>query len=338
MSYGIYTLANDVVYDHLVALLNSIEVNAGIEVPVVVIPYDSQLEKVKSEIASRKNVSLFTDISSIERWENFAIEAWKASPRAQKVFRERRLPSIYRLALHRKLCCLDGEFENFIYFDADTLLLGPIQPIYEKLDEFKWVTYDFQYKSDLRYVFDNINQDFLQKVDLERIKSTVFCSGLFAGRKPILAERDFANLLGCLKSGEADIMCLWCPDQALLNYLILRGEVPYYNFAYHQVEDATGCHWSSQFEVRDRLLYDRGKRLTYLHYMSLPAWKFMRLCQGEDIDIPYRDIFLYYRYLHSPEKRPNLTSPSWTIRTQRAVQEWIAQKQQNIKYRLQRFF
>ena len=37
-SSGIYTLANDRVFDQLVALLNSIEVNISPDIPVCVIP------------------------------------------------------------------------------------------------------------------------------------------------------------------------------------------------------------------------------------------------------------------------------------------------------------
>ena len=46
MTNGIYTLANDYVYHQLVALLNSIEANAGQDVPVCVIAYNDQVEKV----------------------------------------------------------------------------------------------------------------------------------------------------------------------------------------------------------------------------------------------------------------------------------------------------
>jgi hypothetical protein len=38
MVNGIYTLANDVVYDQLVALLNSIEANVSPNIPVCIIP------------------------------------------------------------------------------------------------------------------------------------------------------------------------------------------------------------------------------------------------------------------------------------------------------------
>jgi hypothetical protein len=58
---GIYTLANDNVYDQLVALLNSITANYSKTIPVCVIPYDDKIEKVKEEIRKRKNVFLFDD-------------------------------------------------------------------------------------------------------------------------------------------------------------------------------------------------------------------------------------------------------------------------------------
>jgi hypothetical protein len=143
MTNGIYTLANDVVYDQLVALLNSIEANAGEDIPVCVIPYDDRLEKVKAEISTRKNVMLFEDKSVIERWENFSTQAWKYHKRAQKVWKQRGLPPVYRLAMHRKLCGIDGPFDKFIYFDADTLLMGSLTLIYDKLNDYDWVTYDF---------------------------------------------------------------------------------------------------------------------------------------------------------------------------------------------------
>ena len=41
-----------------------------------------------------------------------------------------------------------------------------------------------------------------------------------------------------------------------------------------------------------------------IHYIGLSSRLFARVCQGENLDFPYRDLFLYYRYLHEPEKRP----------------------------------
>jgi hypothetical protein len=67
--------------------------------------------------------------------------------------------------------------------------------------------------------------------------------------------------------------------------------------------------------------------------MCVPSGKFTRLCAGEDVDIPYRDVFLHYRYLKSPEERPQLKRPSWFVRLQRSVSRFIKQKVANIQHR-----
>ena len=337
MTHGIYILANDVVYDQMVALLNSIEVNAGCEIPVCIIPYDDRLDKVKAEIAGRKQVSLFEDQSAIDLWEEFSTKAWRAHRRAQKVWRERGLPEIYRLAMHRKLCGLNGPFDKFIYFDADTLLMGPLDAVYEKLNDYDWVTNDFQYRSDIKYIFDRPWEQLVQVFDPEQLKSQIFCAGWFASKKGIFPAEQRERLLNHLESGEADVMALFGPDQSLFNYMVMRGQISYYNFAYHDVKNAVGNHWLSQFDNIDQVLYDKGRRLTYIHYMSVPSEKFTRLCAGEDVEIPYRDVFLHYRYLKSPQERPRkFIRPSFWKRMQQKITTKLSQKSKNLKHRIRK--
>lgn len=86
----------------------------------------------------------------------------------------------------------------------------------------------------------------------------------------------------------------------------MRSGLAIYNFAL-QLRDsgATGCSVTSKhFEERDHILYDKGNRLTYLHYIGVPPHITQAVCAGENIEFPYRDLFLYYRYLREPEKRP----------------------------------
>jgi hypothetical protein len=336
MKNGIYTLANDAVYDQLVALLNSIEVNAGKEIPVCVIPYDNHLDKIKAEIATRDNVTLFDDSSSIAYWENFATEAWIGHSIAHKIWKERGLSNsgIYRLARYRKYCCFDGPFDKFIFFDADTLLMQPLDYVYQKLDEYDWVTNDFQYKSDINYIFDSSQKKLYEVFSDEIIKSQIFCSGWFASRKEMFDAHKITKILDYLKSGEADIMAWRDSDQTLLNYMVWRSGISFYNFAYHDINNATGSHWSSNFEVVDNILYDKGKQLTYLHYMSVSSSKFTSLCQGEDVDIPYKEIFLHYRYLKSPESRPAVfTQPSTLAKLQKSTSDFVSKKANNLMYK-----
>ena len=338
MTYGIYILANDVVYDQLVALLNSIEANAGREIPICIIPYDHRLDKVKAEIARRKQVSLFEDQDAIDLWEGFSTQAWKAHHRAQTVWQERGIFGIYRLAMHRKLCGLSGKFDKFIYFDADTLLMGPIDAVYEKLDHYDWVTNDFQYRSDIKYIFDRPKEQLVKVFDPAQLESHIFCAGWFASKKGVFPSEQREELLNHLKAGEADVMALFGPDQSLFNYMVMRSQISYYNFAYHDVGNAVGNHWSSQFENIDQVLYDKGKRLTYIHYMSVSSTKFTQLCAGKDVEIPYRDVFLHYRYLNCPEEHPqSFFRPNFWEQIQRHIKNHATQKSRNLKYRFQNF-
>jgi len=334
MADGIYILANDVVFDHLVALLNSLEVNGAKDIPVCIIPYDDRMEKVRVEIAIRHNVTLFENTDSINFWEDFATQAWTSHRKAQKVWQAKGWQQVHCLGMHRKFCCFDGHFDKFVYFDCDTLLMGSLDYIYQKLDEFDWVANDFQYKSDLNYVFDLSSPKLAEIFNLCQLDSHIFCAGWFAAKKGILNRNNSNQLLENLISGEAEILSLRGTDQPLFNYLVARSGISFYNFAYHQPAGVTGNHWSSQFDVIDYVLYDKGRRLTYLHYMSISAAKINQLCAGEDVEIPYRNVFLHYRYLKSPEKCPKLKSPSWLVRGYRNAKTFVRQKNINFRYRL----
>jgi hypothetical protein len=334
MTYGIYILANDVVYDQLVALLNSIEANISVEMPVCVIPYNDRLDRTRAEIAQRPHVTLFEDTDAIAYWENFAIRAWKAHPKAYAVWEARGLSEAARLSRHRRLCAFDGPFDRFIYFDADTLAMGPVDEVFQKLDQYDWVTNDFQYKSDLHYVLDAPQEKLLQVFSADILKSHVFCSGWFASRKDVFNRERIADLLSKLEAGEAELLSLRCIDQPLLNYMVMRSGIAYYNYAYDG--KATGNHWSSTFDIEDQVLYDRGRRLTYIHFMSLSSSQFAKLSTGEDVGLPYQDLFLHYRYLKNPQQRPQtLVREPWVSRTQKALTSLLEQKISNAKRKLQ---
>ena len=309
MTEGIYILANDVVFDQLVALLNSLEVNAGKNYPVSIIPYDDRLERVREEIKHRDNVEIFTDNSTMKLWEDFSAQIWKAHPDAYKVWQEKGISGVYRLGMHRRFCGFDGIFDKFIYLDADILILNSLDYIFEQLNNNDFVIYDFQYK-DLSHVYNVNSNNLLDVFPQSRLDNEIFCAGLYGAKKGLFNEERKKNLLSKLESGEAEILYKNAPDQTILNYMIMRSEVSSYNFSHHlPAEEVTGCCVTSpHFDEQDNLVYDRGNRLTYLHYIGLSSKLFSRVCSGENIDFPYRETFLHYRYLHEPDKRPKFTS------------------------------
>ncbi|MDZ8051022.1 MAG: Npun_R2821/Npun_R2822 family protein [Aulosira sp. ZfuVER01] len=293
---GICTLANDYVFDQLVALLNSIDTILGSDIPVCIYPFDDQIQRIADEITRRPNVFIYNDQESINCWDQFMLEA---AP-------ERLDSSKFRLyGAHRRFCAFDGPFDKFIYLDADTLVMNSLAAVFEKLDSYDFVVYDFQFK-DVSKVY-NVNSSKLREIFPQiRINSEIFCSGFYGSKRGIFNAEQRKSLLFYLQNGEREILYEGAGEQPLLNYMVMRSNLAIYNFAQQLApNEATGCSVSSKhFEEREHILYDKGNQLTYLHYIGVPPNINKAVCAGENIDFPYRDLFLYYRYLHEPDKRP----------------------------------
>lgn len=298
---GICTLANDIVDDQLVALLNSIEFILGSNIPVCIYPFDDQIKQIKAEIVNRPNVFIYEDSASIQRWDKF-MEAAAPERLNRKKFR------LY--GAHRRFCAFDGPFEKFIYMDADTLLMNSLDAVFQKLDKSDFVVYDFQFRDPTKVY--NIHSPKLLKVfDKNRIESEIFCSGFYGSKQGVFDQNTRELLLAQLQSGDGKILYEGAGEQPLLNYMVMKTGLNSYNFAYSLPDgEKTGCCVSSKhFEEQDRILYDKGNRLTYIHYIGVPPDLIRRVCAGENIDFPYRDLFLHYRYLREPSKRPIFTEP-----------------------------
>jgi hypothetical protein len=307
---GICTLANDRVGNQLIALLNSIEVIWGKDTPVCVYPYDDNIQEISREIAKRPNVQLFTDEVVIKRWEDFAKAAWDTHPTARQRWQKAGSQGYHRLGMHRRFCAFDEDapFARFVYMDGDTLVMDVFQEIFHLLDSHDCVVYDFQHK-DPTHVYEVNSPKLSQVFPPHRVATEIFCAGFYAGNRGAFPEEKRAWLVAQLQKGEAEILYPMAPDQTLLNYMMMRSSKDVYNLALQlPAEQRTGCCVTSpHFEAQESILYDKGKRLTYLHYIGIPSGTFNDLCQGENLDFPYRDIFLHYRYLYEPEKRPQFT-------------------------------
>lgn len=307
MTNGIYTVANDVVFDQLVALLNSIQVNVGQDAPVCVIAYDNRTEKVQAEIAKRKNVQFLNDSSIFTPWEDFSYQAWKGHPYALNMWAEQGISGVNRIGMNRRYCAFDSNspFEKFIYFDADILVLNSLDYIFKQLDTDDFIVYDFQYK-DPSHIFNLDSPKLFNIFPKSRIDSEIFCAGFYASKKGIFSVEQRNYIVEKLNTGEGEILYSSAPNQSLLNYMKMAIDLPVYNFSLNLPKSQiTGNSvTSTHFEYKNHLLYDKGVRLTYLHYIGVSSSAFRRLCAGENLELPYRDIFLHYRYLHEPEKMP----------------------------------
>jgi len=305
---GICTLANDRIYDQLIALLNSIEVNGGKALPVCVYPYDDNTERIKAEIAQRPNVELFDNRDVIDLWDNFAKSAWEPHPTAKERWLKAGSRGYHRFGTHRRYCAFDGPFDRFIYMDGDTLLMSTLDRVFAQLDNYDCVVYDFQHK-DITHVYEVTSPKLLEIFSQERLNQEIFCSGFYGSKKGLFDGERRNWLIEQLRAGEAEILYPMAPDQTIVNYMMMRSNFSIYNLALQlPKEERTGCCVTSpHFQALDNILYDQGNRLTYLHYIGLSSSLFTRLCSGENLDFPYRDIFLHYRYLYEPSQRPIFT-------------------------------
>ena len=304
MVRGIYTLANDVVYDQLVALLNSIEQNSG-HIPVCVIAYNNQIERVAAEIAQRENVSLLNDPDLFKFWEDFSLRVWQTHPTALQQWKESGVKTqFYRVGENHRYVSFDpaAPFEEFIYLDADTLVMQPLDFMFERLSQADVVVYDFQFK-DLSHIF-NVNSDKLTTVfSEERLERDIFCSGCYASKRGLFSTAELDHVVETLAQGNAEVLYMGAPNQSLLNYMVQINDHSVHNVAleWRPEGKATGNAVSSKhFEEKDGLVYDNGKLLSYLHFIGLSSKIFRRVCSGENLDFPYRQTFLHYRYLHEP--------------------------------------
>jgi hypothetical protein len=314
-SCGIYTLANDVVYDQLVALLNSIEVNVSPDIPVCVIPYDDRLDRVKREVADRPNVTLFENWDSIQRWEDFAQQVWAVHPAAKQKGSSR--PNWDKSHLQRKFAVFDGNFERFVFYDADSLAMKKVDDVFEKLENYDFVFNDWEHK---KYrASAALNLDVIERSGCYKegeVRPKLHCSSFFGSKRGIFDATEMAVLKERLISqGELEWVNGrgWWDDAFWFTYLTLRSERPIFNFTLSpNGNERTGnCADADSFVNINNVLYNEDglKPIHRLHYMNYSSADFARLSQGEDADIRYKDIFLHYRFLKQPELRPKQLKP-----------------------------
>ncbi|MDY6803891.1 MAG: hypothetical protein SXA11_08800 [Cyanobacteriota bacterium] len=333
-SKGIYTLANDAIFDQLVALLNSIEVNVSPNIPVCVIPYDDRLEKVRQEISTRENVTLFEDKSSLQVWDDFVNQLWEAHYRAKDSPKSR--PGWYRGFVHRKFAAFDGEFEKFVFFDGDSLAMKPLDDVFEKLEEYDLVFNDWEHKKPREVT--ELDLSVIEKITgltEDEIRPKLHCDSFFGSKKDLFSVEKLEELKKrAIDRGEIEWVRgrSWWSSSGLFSYMTFPGNQKMFNFTRSpNPEERTGnCADADPFVNIDNVLYNEEglKPLHRIHYMNYSSADFARLSLGEDANIRYKDIFLHYRFLKQPELKPKeLKPPSLWEKTNRKLQKAMKKMQ-----------
>lgn len=308
---GIYILANDLVYDQLVALLNSIEVNAGGEWPICIIPYDNNLEQVQKEIANKDNVTIFDNWESCQFWENFAFDVWESHPKRRKT--PARIVKI-RSCSQRRYAAFDGSFDNFIVFDADSLVMKPLTLVFKQLTQYDFVFDDWEHsKPDHLLALNLALMESSGHYQAEEIRPRLHCSSFWGGKRNLFDKNQVQEMKKKLIKDREVEWLRGVSEAFLFCYMTLPLKYNLFNFTLSSdPQDRTGnIAGVDPFVNINNILYNQDglKSIHRLHYMNTPSRDFAMLCQGKEINLPHRDIFLYYRFLKNPEQRPKELRP-----------------------------
>lgn len=202
MTQGIYFLANDRVLDDAIALLNSLQRHAP-QYPVCLIPYDDCCARLSHLVRTRyrgqvlENPALFEELLQ----HGHAIL-------------HRHAPAL------RKFACWFGPFDEFVYLDADTVVLRGLDDVFDLLRN-----HDMVISADgLMIATVNVFTPSVLDDDLfnEQELADAFNTGFFASRKGIL-ERERLDPLLRTAAEVPSIFMLPFQDQPLINYVALKA-------------------------------------------------------------------------------------------------------------------
>lgn len=277
---GIYIVANDKVIESAIALLNSIRLYNS-QVPIFLIPFDNNYQQVAAALSSRHGVQLFPNLEFVEQFTREIGEIFDRNFLA--------LPNKMR-----KLVAWFGPLDEFLYIDTDIIVFEDIAANLNKLSEVDFFCCDYHHLSEkLRNVFSPLVKE--QNIFAESELQDVFNSGFWASRKGTITESKMSEILReCAQHREYFDFTQNVTDQPILNYIVLKLIKRRCNLVKASESEPGSWAGSPHFQEIDYVLYDKGKKLKYIHWAGIPI-KF---------GSPYWQLWKHYRYLN--EERPNL--------------------------------
>jgi len=300
MKRGVYFLADDGVFELVVAFLNSFR-QYNPKLSLCLIPFNSNVERVKS-LQESYGFSIYTKTDVLVRCDEIST---RFHPRV--------------IGQYRKLAAWEGDFDEFIYIDVDTIVLAKLDFIFKFLAEYSFVTSHSNKPEIVKFVW----------------KPTIYASGVlsdeqikYATNTGFIASQKGALTLDIV-SGKLDRavelaphMALFCIEQPFLNYLIVTSGREYTSLSAlalaRSIVDMPHEYWAGnklrgiKIENGQVLLNGESRRVLLLHWAGewqprladkLFFWVIRSLRirkQGSSairFFMPYKILWEYYRYL-----------------------------------------
>jgi hypothetical protein len=202
---GVYFLGNNFVHELAIAWLNSFR-RFNPDIPLCFIPFDDDCSKIIS-LKEQYQFTIFNNQSSLETCDAISLKFH------EKVH-----------GAYRKFVAWEGEFDEFIYIDVDTLVMCDVSFAYRFLDTNDFVVSDSN-KPELReWVWKEsiYSADVLTNEQIEYAANT----GFVMSKKGLLTiDKVWDKLKDALPL--AKHMQLLCQEQPFLVYLIITSGRPY---------------------------------------------------------------------------------------------------------------
>jgi hypothetical protein len=284
---GIYTLANDSVYDWLVAFLESRRLHEP-NLPVVVIPFDDRMERVNA-LRDRYSFDVL-EHESLKALDQIGASYFPDDAKWPHAF--------------RKFAAFWGPFEKFVFVDSDVVLLGPLHEIFDRAEA-----------SDVEFVCGDIDID--QVYAPGKLRDQIMATGVTTGFNTgfFMSWRNTLTLDQVRRLGEEGLAVRRDLPPAV-------GEQPFINWCvavaglkvqayFDLVPDMCFSPWAKRGPVADvngawRLLDTRwkdvGRRMPLLHWAGY----------GLDFKMPNMRIFLHYRLAHATNRERAQFLFRWT--------------------------
>jgi len=305
MKRGVYFLANDYVFELAVAFLNSFR-RYNPEIPLCLIPFNSNSERVAS-LQERYGFSVYEKREVLSYCDEISLKFHRGA-----------------VGQYRKLAAWEGDFDEFIYIDVDTIVLGNVAFVFKFLAEYDFVTSHSNIPHILKFVWKPsiFSEGKLSEYQINFAANT----GFIAAQKRAALFKDAVGKLDQALEHSSH-MELECYEQSFLNYLIVTSERKYTSLF---VLYLTGKHneilleqWAGRklkgTKIEDGRILSQGapSPILLLHWagkwkpssfdralfsLSRRLGRRKREQPSVRIFMPYKKLWRYYRFMHAEEK------------------------------------
>jgi hypothetical protein len=303
---GVYFLSNDRIFDLTKAFLNSFR-KFNPDISLCLIPYKENIDRLR-DLQKEYNFSIYSNNEAFNICDDICTHFHK------NVYGE-----------YRKLSMWEGDFDEFVYIDTDTVVLSNIDFVFSFLSEYEFVFSHSDIPHNEMWVWKKSVYDTCQ-LTKEQIA--------FSASTGFIASRKGALTLDVLKSRIEDAtelspyMNFHCREQAFLNYVIVTSGKKYTSLHVLALRgifpDIKTESWAGEKSgiVKDGQIYFKNKPnpVLLLHWagkwqpfkIELIVFSILLMLhlrkKGDMLVIsyfmPYRKLWRYYRYLreNSPKK------------------------------------